>query len=581
MAKFPIEEFIEEDVFTDREAELTFLQTWYREIAQGKSTSQALISPRRLGKTALLERFVNTVFFNDFGVAPFYYYRGRDTTTLRGFLLNYATTFFRQYIAYLLQDPLLYRNPEITLSELATLKTADQRIKIVQKSIVSFLQRYENDDLTAMRMQWEQMVELPEFIASRTGVNVAVIIDEFQDLKTQIFNKPEGSKLDPVNDWPIDLTASFSRQSQSKKAPLLVSGSAVTMIFKTVMGGPLGGRFSFFYLKPMSIADGAELAKRLIDEIDDELANYLSFQLGGHPYYITCCAKSKAPVRGFASRAQIDKLIDYEIEKGDIAGFWQTHFQENKALINQDDDAKLGQKIFYYFTKYNNQQVQIGEIAKQLRVTNQVVEAKIEKLYQADLVFRQGVRYYAFNDHMLMRFIRNSYHEGVEGVDAVPFRVRGFDNYYKGQALELLVQNLFRTFNKEKLPGELFNVGGEVTVPKFSQVGSIKAKLPATSEYEIDIYGEYEDGQEKKVWLTECKYRAQRRLDRQEVERTLQASEAVKEQYTASSVVVWFISTAGFTAAAQKLIAEQGCLSSTRTELNLLARRYGITTTLD
>lgn len=486
-------------------------------------------------------------------------------------------------MAYLLRDPGLYSNLEITLPELAQLKAEDQRIGIVQASISSFLRRYENDDLAATRMQWSQMVGLPELIATRTGVNVAIIIDEFQDLKTQIYNIGEVNNIDPKRDRPIDITATFSRMSQSIKAPMLVSGSAVTMIFNTVMGGPLGGRFSFYYLKPMSIEDGAKLAQKLIPqgEIIDELAHYLSFQLGGHPYYITCCAESKFPGKSFASRLDIDRLIDYELTRGDIGGFWQAHFYENRELINRDDDVKLGQKIFYYFTKYNNREVKIGEIAKQLDIPERVVEEKIEKLHLADLVYRLSSRYYAFNDIMLMQYIRNTFAEGVEGVDLVHHRARGFDNYYKGKVLELLVQNLFRTFRGEKLPGELFGFKSEIVVPQFSQVGSIKAKLPTTSEYEIDIYGEYEQDFEKMVWLVECKYRALKRLNKEEVERILEAAKVVERQFAASGVVVWLISTAGFTADALELMRERSCLYSTKEEINLLAKQYGTGITLE
>jgi hypothetical protein len=45
---------------------------------------------------------------------------------------------------------------------------------------------------------------------------------------------------------------------------MLVSGSAVTLIFRTVMGGPLGGRFGFKYLKTLSIDDGAKLIINLV-----------------------------------------------------------------------------------------------------------------------------------------------------------------------------------------------------------------------------------------------------------------------------------------------------------------------------
>ncbi|MCP4351786.1 MAG: hypothetical protein GY795_40505 [Desulfobacterales bacterium] len=41
-------------------------------------------------------------------------------------------------------------------------------------------------------------------------------------------------------------TATYDRQAQSRKAPMLVSGSAVTLVFKTVMGGSPGRTLCFY-----------------------------------------------------------------------------------------------------------------------------------------------------------------------------------------------------------------------------------------------------------------------------------------------------------------------------------------------
>ena len=92
-----------------------------------------------------------------------------------------------------------------------------------------------------------------------------MIIDEFQDMKFYIYNMSQelfadmDSKGRLNGPGAINLPATFDRQAQSRKAPMLVSGSAVTLIFRTVMGGPLGGRFDFIYIKPLSIPDGATL----------------------------------------------------------------------------------------------------------------------------------------------------------------------------------------------------------------------------------------------------------------------------------------------------------------------------------
>ncbi|ETR70271.1 MAG: hypothetical protein OMM_08932 [Candidatus Magnetoglobus multicellularis str. Araruama] len=91
----PVEEMIAYDEFTGRVEILRELDTWVKNIQRMAAPSTAIISPRRLGKTVLLDRLVNTVFFkHEYQVAPFYFRMKREDTTLNNFLLEYATTFF-------------------------------------------------------------------------------------------------------------------------------------------------------------------------------------------------------------------------------------------------------------------------------------------------------------------------------------------------------------------------------------------------------------------------------------------------------------------------------------------------------
>jgi hypothetical protein len=68
---FPIEECMAYDEFTDCVELLRELETWIKNVRYKRSGSTSIISPRRLGKTVLLERLVNIVFFKpEYKVAP-------------------------------------------------------------------------------------------------------------------------------------------------------------------------------------------------------------------------------------------------------------------------------------------------------------------------------------------------------------------------------------------------------------------------------------------------------------------------------------------------------------------------------
>jgi len=486
----PVEEMLAYEEFTDRVEILRELDEWVKNIQRMASPSTAIIAPRRMGKTVLLDRLVNTVFFKpEYRVSPFYFRMKREETTLRKFLLEYATTFFRQYIAYCHQDTMLFRQKRVELETLLEYSSDHKAVRLAQEFIREFLVRYRRNGSEDARNHWDNFISAPEDLASFSGTRVAVIIDEFQDMKFYVHDVDEetlGRIRTEREHHPemqgTDLTATYDRQAQSRKAPMLVSGSAVTIIFRTVMGGPLGGRFDFTYLRPLSLPDGAALLRQLLDiympnvTVSPVNALYASAQVGGHPYYIYCLVMSKCENKKFDETEAIDSLIRYETEQGKIFGFWQTHFRDNRKHINADSDEELGKKIIYYFTRYNNQPVDTGEIAEKLGVPVKAVEEKIERLYLADLVYITRARYYAFSDICLMRFIRFLYEKDLEGLEEVDLSQQNLFNNLKGRFLELVVQVTMMKFNDEILDGKFFGKTGEIRAPLFQFADTKYAK---------------------------------------------------------------------------------------------------------
>jgi len=591
----PVDEMIPYEEFTDRVELLRELDAWVKDISRMGSSSTSIISPRRLGKTSLLDRLVNTVFFKDYNVAVFYYKMRREEMTLRKFLLEFATTFYRQYIAYCVKDPAMFKNTNYDLNSLLEVQSDHKAIPLVKDSIKFFMKRYNTNTHEDARNHWEAFITVPEFLASLSGTRVAIIIDEFQDMKFYVYDCSEEFLIEFMKkqqDKPgygaIKLTSTFDRQAQSRKAPMLVSGSAVTMVFRTVMGGPLGGRFGFKYLKPLSIPDGAALIIKLLKKkgvnISDQNAIYISVETQGHPYYLYCCAESDFQDKNFETKEGIDRVLAYEIENGKIFGFWQTHFFYNRELINNDNNMELGKKIIYYFTKYNNEPVDVKEIAEKLDVPPDVVEKKIEKLYEADLVYRTAARYYTFNDICLMRFIRFVYGKDLEGIEKISENRQGMHNMIKGRFLEIAVENAMLRFKKDELDGRLFGREGNVIAPPFSNVGTKTVQPDKSRAYQIDIYGKWTRGlgdeQEKGAWTVECKYK-RKPMSLVEAKKAIRASEAfIRDEYEDRDYdkikrTIWLISVGGFTSELLEFLRGGDIYYSSYNEINEIFRFYG------
>ncbi|QTA84206.1 restriction endonuclease [Desulfonema magnum] len=588
----PVEEMLAYEEFTDRVEILRELDAWVKNIQRMASPSTAIISPRRMGKTVLLDRLVNTVFFKpEYRVAPFYFRMTREKTTLRKFLLEYATTFFRQYIAYCNQDPVLFQDESLELGELLEQDSEHDAVRLAQKMIRDFLRRYEKNTHEDARNQWDAFIRIPERLASFSGTRVAVIIDEFQEMKFSVYDTSEehftelGARGMLTDQGATNLTATYDRQSQSRKAPMLVSGSAVTLIFRTVMGGPLGGRFDFRYLRPLSVPDGAALLHQLLDiylpdvTASPENALYASAQVGAHPYYLYCLAMSKSEDKKFDDTDSIDRLIRYETEQGKIFGFWQTHFQDNRMHINTDSDEVLGKKIIYYFTRYNNQPVGIRELAEKLNVPKKTVEEKIERLYLADLVWRTRARYYAFNDICLMRYIKFVYENDLEDVEEIDLSQQNLFNNLKGRFLELVVQVTMMKFNNETLDGKFFGKTGEMETPLFQFADTKYVKSSGSRSYQIDVYAR-ERRKGERIWLCECKY-TKTKMGIKQVGKLEDAAVALRQEAeelgrTVPDIQMWLVSTGGFTGEVAEYVREREDIFFSDYEgINGIFRAYG------
>ncbi|CAK8725071.1 Restriction endonuclease type IV Mrr domain-containing protein [Candidatus Electrothrix laxa] len=588
---WPVEEMVHEDEFTDRVELLRELDLWVAAIQHMGSPSTALIAPRRLGKTVFLDRLVNTVFFKpEYKVAPFYFKMTREKSTLRDFLLIYATTFFRQYLAYCEQDAALFSNQTVSLEKLLDYPATHKASRMALEYIDEFLERYTTHTEEDARGHWDGFICVPERLGSHSGIRVAVIIDEFQDMQFFVYNMPK--KLMDAKDrsdgqGAIRLANTFDRQAQSRKAPMLVSGSAVTLVFRTVMGGPLGGRFDFTYMKPMSVPDGANLLHTTLKyygqgrTISPELALYASAQVGGHPYYLYCLATSKCEGKEFTDEHSIERIIRYEIENGKIYGFWRTHFDNNREQINKDDDSELGKKIIYYFTRYNNQPVDTKAIADKLKVPKKAVAEKIEKLYAADLVYRSAEKFYSFNDICLMRFIKFVYEQDLEGVDEIDLSQQGLINTMKGKFLEMVTEVSMLKFNHERLPGAWFGrseEAEEVEVPLFQYVRTQTVKAAASPAYQIDVLGKEQNN--NRVWLCECKY-TRAALGLAQVEKLENAARALcqemeEEGRPIPEIRFWLISTGGFTKEVQELVrSREDIYASDNDGINSIFKTFG------
>ncbi len=93
------------ELFSGRKKELTLFQRWIQGIPKEISRSYALLSRRKTGKTAIMQRLYNLTFEKNSAVIPFYYEIKEDTQWARDFCADFFLTFLYQYIAFKTRKP--------------------------------------------------------------------------------------------------------------------------------------------------------------------------------------------------------------------------------------------------------------------------------------------------------------------------------------------------------------------------------------------------------------------------------------------------------------------------------------------
>eukprot|EP01008_Symbiontida_sp_HLA12_P001897 NODE_3116_length_424_cov_1.358804_g3092_i0.p1 GENE.NODE_3116_length_424_cov_1.358804_g3092_i0~~NODE_3116_length_424_cov_1.358804_g3092_i0.p1 ORF type:complete len:129 (+),score=15.78 NODE_3116_length_424_cov_1.358804_g3092_i0:52-387(+) len=87
-------------LFTGRKRELDSLLKWAKEIKPKLSKSKAIISRRKTGKSALMQRLFNIVFHQNDQVVPFYFEIPETPQWIGDFAREFFFTFVRQYLAF-------------------------------------------------------------------------------------------------------------------------------------------------------------------------------------------------------------------------------------------------------------------------------------------------------------------------------------------------------------------------------------------------------------------------------------------------------------------------------------------------
>ncbi|MEM7534638.1 MAG: hypothetical protein AAF639_20835, partial [Chloroflexota bacterium] len=392
----PIPERVGFGMFTDREREMARLMKWVNRVGKKAGRSQALVSHRRYGKTAIMERLYNRLFWEREDVMPFYFelHDGIHKIWDKELAKIYFYSFVRQFLAYRTRDASLAFDEDIS-----------------QEELYEIAEKHQETSITKRILWWEKDGNLSDFIkihrvmhtviqsvAVETGLSIIVMFDEFQRLNRVVYQDEACTR--PYERY----TDSFSTAAESSRAPMLIAGSEVTALTDEALWGSMLGRVGTYHIGRLPLAGAVELVNKFAKlddlEIKLEVAYTISRLVDGHPYYIWCLFNSICPDADLTTKKGVKAVLAFEVSnrQGHIRKFWYYHFGHHLETFNLPHARQLIVYLSQYPDKLQEpeESVHLKKLHEDLSLPISIDETDeiLQKLIWCDLVWEHAHQQY-------------------------------------------------------------------------------------------------------------------------------------------------------------------------------------------
>jgi len=537
-------------LFTGRIKELNSLLKWIDKIKLEISKSKAIISRRKTGKTALMQRLFNITFEKNDGVIPFYFELRETDRWIADFSKEFFFTFIYQYLAF------RSRNIEYFFH---INDGYEKTIKAAKKEgldyLISHIESFEYaENRGNFENLWDIAREAPRIIAQYNNERVVQMIDEFQFLNRYIFR--DNACTNRIK----NLAGSYLHTAEYKNAPLLVSGSWIGWLMDD-LNRMLPARFIFTDFGNMPRHEAIEMILNY-SEIEQipvtyETACIIADLTEGNPFYISSLFQSEYDQKDFSTDEQIIKTLDFETlnKRGIIRGTWMEYIQSAIKRVND----KNGKKIILYICKNKDKEITRDDIKNDLNLSlnDEELEYRLKTFVKSDII-NQGTTdfdYQAIQDNIFDKVFRGVYQKEIDGFDPKAItneykilykKLKGEYSKYKGEFSEYIIINHLkhRAYkNNNFFISMMNNIPDDFKFVEYLSIWSYSASLIHNKNIQVDIFAHA--GNDEYSIIGEVKNTKQKFLQKQARE-FLQKAKKVKHIEKLNKAIFFVFSKAGF-----------------------------------
>jgi len=384
--QYPLEEKIgDPSLLVGRDREFADFSRWIANIPKRLSKSRVILARRKSGKTSFVQRIFNQIWSENGEVIPFYIDIPERKIWYPNLAIRYYREFASQYISFLERDETLVRE-SLSLEEI--------REYGISKSVRSFVRDVDSicwaQKTELHDAMWETAYEAPHRFAGVYGRKFLVIIDEFQNLAGYV-HRDKRCEGEPDETIP----GSFHSLSESKIAPMLVTGSYVSWLIRIAGKYLEAGRLSEVYMDPYLTPDkGLEAVYRYAESLDEPVTNETAVLISelcmSDPFFISCVIQSSNRERNLTTAEGVADTVNYEITDrySEMSRTWGEYIQLTLAKVN-DRYAKM---ILLHLSRHSDQYWTPEELKKELRleISADKIREKLNLLVEADVIEWEG-----------------------------------------------------------------------------------------------------------------------------------------------------------------------------------------------
>lgn len=565
--QYPLEEKIGiPELLVGRVSEFANFNKWLANIPRKLSKSRVILARRKSGKTVFVQRLFNQLWSENGQVVPFYFDMGENKVWYPDFAVKYFQTFASHYISFLERDP----TPVERIWTLEQIKAyGESRSLALLVEDVDALRH--DQELGSHGLMWERAYAAPHRYASVYDRRVLVMLDEFQNITQYVYPDPNFATK------PIEsMAGSFHYHSESKIAPMLVTGSYVGWLLSIISKYLEAGRLTSWFLNPyLQPEEGLEAVYQYAEVYEEPITNLTALQINelcmSDPFFISCVIQSNYAGLDLTTAEGVINTVNYEISdrESEMSRTWAEYISLTLQRIN-DRNAK---KLLLHLNKHSDRFWTPRELksALQLDLSEYEIQDRLITMSESDLIARgtSDIQFRGLQDGTLDLILRNRFEQEISQfipdlkeefqgklgeLQKENRRLRGMLNHLSGRLAEVLLANELRARKRLRLTDYFAGIADAAEWNLLEVRDRVTFQRVDGKGQEIDLFAASDDG---RVLLVEVRKR-QEKSSRTMVEDFWDKVNAYRHDNPAQIVVPAFLSLGGFTTEAHAFCTQHG-----------------------